>query len=85
MAKNNTHNQATADYNGLTRKEYKRRKGSSTPGTAKGENCHATSLDKAMIKYPRSRRTFPDIYEEVYRKKDKFNKKGNTSVTQKPS
>jgi len=39
-----------------TKKELKRTKGSSTPGKEKGDNCHATSLDKAMAKYPRSYR-----------------------------
>lgn len=74
-------NQATANYNGMTRKKQKRIRKSSTPGIQKGENCHATSLDKALIKYPRAYKTFPDLYEEVYTKKEKFNKKGTSSTT----
>jgi hypothetical protein len=38
----------------MTKKNRKRIKGSSTPGIQKGDNCHATGLDKAMAKYPRN-------------------------------
>mgnify|MGYP001562747308 CR=1 FL=1 len=83
--KNTSHNQATADYKGMTKKEYHRKYGSSTRGREKGENCHATSLDKAMIKYPRSYRVFPEIFDAIYAKKEKFTKKGNSGSTTKSS
>jgi hypothetical protein len=41
-----------------TNRQIRRRKGessiNSTPGITKGDNCHATGLEKAMAKYPRS-------------------------------
>lgn len=36
------------------RRAKKFKNSSSTPGREKGLNCQATSLDKAMAKYPRS-------------------------------
>lgn len=73
-AKNLASNQATANYGGKTRKEWKRSKGSSTPGKQKGENCHASGLDKAMLKYPRAYKTFPVEYLATNAKKDKADK-----------
>lgn len=58
-------------YKGLTKRKYKQLYGSSTSGSEKGDNCKASSLDKALIKYPRSRKTMTALYQEVYRKKDK--------------
>jgi hypothetical protein len=62
-------------YKGLTKKNYKRLHGSSTSGREKGENCHATGLDKALAKYPRSFKTMPDEYASFYQKKDKASKR----------
>ena len=73
-------NQGTANYGGMTRKKQKRIRKSSTSGIQKSENCHASGLDKALIKYPRAYKTFPDLYEEVYVKKEKFTKKGSSST-----
>lgn len=58
-------------YKGLTKKKYKARYGSSTTGKSKGENCQATGLEKAIIKYPRSYRTMPSLFAQVYDKKNK--------------
>jgi hypothetical protein len=68
-------------YRGLTKREYKRRFGSSTPGSSKGENCHATSLDKAMAKYPRAYKTMTDTYISFNLKKDRVAKRSNTYFT----
>lgn len=73
-AKNNTINQHTANYGGSTRAEWKRKHGSSTPGKSKSENCHASSLDKAMMKYPRAYKTFSAIYIAINAKKDRCDK-----------
>ena len=58
-------------YKGLTKKEHKRKFGSSTPGIAKVETCRATGLDKALIKYPRARKVMPDLFNSCNQKKDK--------------
>jgi hypothetical protein len=68
----NTSAQVTSKYQGKTKKEWKRTKGSTTPGSAKGENCKATGLDKALIKYPRAYKTMPDLFEAVYKKKERY-------------
>ncbi len=68
-------------YRGLTRRHYKQLHGSSTPGSAKGENCKATPLDKALAKYPRSWKTMPDEYISFNLKKDKVAKRYNTFFT----
>ena len=65
-------------YKGLTKRNYKRIHGSSTPGSSKGENCHATGLDKALAKYPRSYKTMPDEYISFNIKKDKIARRDNT-------
>lgn len=56
-------------YNGMTRRQYKRVKGSSTPGKLKGENCQASGLDKSMAKNPRSFKTMPVQYFAFNQKK----------------
>lgn len=71
-------------YHGMTRKQLKRitakQKGSEA-GSQKGETCHATSLDKAMAKYPRSYRIYPQEYIECNQKKDKAANRTNTFFT----
>jgi len=63
-------------YRGLTKKKYKRRHGSSTPGSSKGENCQATGLKKAIIKYPRWYKTDPELYLRINKQTDiKANRK----------
>jgi cytochrome c553 len=69
-------------YRGLTKRQYKQRYGSQTPGNSKGENCHATSLDKAMAKYPRAIKTMPDEYISFNLKKDRVAKRTNSFFTQ---
>lgn len=61
-------------YRGLTKKNYKRIHGSSTPGSQKCETCHATNIDKAMAKYPRSWKTFPTLYVGHILRKARFAK-----------
>jgi hypothetical protein len=56
----------------LTHKQHKRAKRSSTPGKDKGENCHATGLDKAMAKYPKSYKTYPQEYRAFLEKKSSY-------------
>jgi len=58
-------------YKGLTRRQYKRRHQSQTPGREKSETCQATGLDKAMAKYPRNWKTHTEDYIEFYKKKFK--------------
>ncbi len=58
----------------LTRKELRKKRGSSTAGRDKGENCHATALDKAMAKYPRSHRTLSDEYTAWIDRKQRYSK-----------
>jgi len=58
-------------YKGLTKRLYKKRHGSSTPGSTKGATCRATGLDKAMAIYPRSYRTDPMHYIQFNKRKDK--------------
>jgi hypothetical protein len=59
-------------YQGMTKIEYKRMKAKScsTPGTQKNELCQASSLGKALTKYPRAIKTMPDEYFEYNLKKD---------------
>lgn len=64
---------ASVKYKGMTKKNYKRCHGSSTKGIDKGENCHATGLDKAMAKYPRSHKTDPTHYQAWIDKKKRYN------------
>lgn len=64
--------QATSKYQGLTKNKLKRIKRSSTKGSEKGENCKATGLDKALIKYPRAYRTMPDLFNAAYAKKERY-------------
>ena len=68
----------TNKYRGLTRKHYKQVHGSSTKGKEKGENCHATPLDKALAKYPRSCKTMTDEYINHNLKKDRVAKRSNS-------
>jgi hypothetical protein len=68
-------------YHGTTRRLSKQLYGSSTPGKEKGENCKATSLDKALAKYPRAIKTMPDEYIGFNVKKDKAAKRHNTFFT----
>lgn len=76
MAKTtNVVQQQTSRYQGKTKKEWKRTHKSSTPGSSKGDNCKATSLEKALIKYPRAYRTMPALFNKVYEKKERYNKK----------
>jgi hypothetical protein len=58
-------------YKGLTKRQYKKEYGSSTPGSAKNDNCQATGFEKGIIKYPRAYRTMPDAFNGVYEKKAK--------------
>ena len=71
----------TIKYKGLTKRNYKRVYKSSTPGKEKGENCHATPLDKALAKYPRAIKTMPDEYISFNLKKDKVANRDNTFFT----
>ena len=48
----------------------KLRKMSSTAGSTKGENCHASALDKTMARSSRSYRE--DEYEQYIDKKEKI-------------
>lgn len=66
------HHTGRSKYKGLTKKEYLKRHGSSTPGSEKSENCKATPLDKALCKYNRSWKNFPTEYEAFWRKKRKY-------------
>lgn len=68
-------------YKGLTKKQYKKKYGSSTPGSVKGECCHATGLDKALAKYPRSHKTIKTQYVSFNLKKDKAANRTNTFFT----
>jgi hypothetical protein len=65
-------------YRGLTRRRYKQTHGSSTPGSSKGENCHATPLEKALAKYPRAIKTMPDAYISFNLKKDRVAKRNGS-------
>ena len=64
--------QKQSRYQGLTRKQYKQRKAltCSAPGKTKNALCQATGLEKAMIKYPRSIKTSPELYFGVNLKRD---------------
>jgi hypothetical protein len=70
-------------YKGMTKRAYKRMmaaKGTnSTPGLTKGENCQATSLDKAMARYSRAWKTNPTEYINHNKKKHKVGKYTNKS------
>jgi len=68
-------------YRGLTKRQYKKLYGSSTPGMTKAENCQATGLDKAMAKYPRAWKTNPTLYVTFNKKKDKAAKRQKTFFT----
>ena len=65
-------------YKGLTKRAYKKQYGSSTPGTSKSETCHATGLDKALCKYPRSIKTNTGLYFSFNLKKDRAARRSNT-------
>lgn len=67
-------------YRGLTKKQYKRQYGSSTPGSQKGPNCKATALQKALLKYPRAYKTMPDKYLAMMRSVLKRGKSSNSSI-----
>ena len=67
-------------YKGLTKRAYKRTHGSGTPGTEKGENCHATAMDKAMAKYPRAYKSMPAEYRAWCLKKDRADGKRGISL-----
>ena len=66
----------------MTKRQYKKTKGSQTPGKTKCETCQATGLDKAMAKYPRSCKTNSDEYVAFNLKKDKFARRDHTYFTQ---
>jgi hypothetical protein len=68
-------------YRGLTKKQYKRIHGSSTKGSEKQDNCKASGLEKAMIKYPRSIKTNPVLFAAVYEKKDRVAGRTGTMAT----
>jgi len=55
-------------YKGLTKRQYKRTHGSTTPGSEKGFTCTASGLDKALTKYPRAHKTMPNEYYALMRK-----------------
>jgi len=59
-------------YKGLTKRLYKKQIGASSPGSEKGELCKATSLDKAMAKYPRAHKVFTVEYIAHNKKKDRL-------------
>lgn len=59
-------------YKGMTKRQYKRQHGSSTPGSDKSPNCKATPFEKAIIKYPRAYKTMPMAFDNVYTKKLKY-------------
>jgi hypothetical protein len=63
----------TSRYQGMTKKNYKaiKARSCSEPGRNKGALCQATPIQKAMIKYPRSIKTNPDLYFKVNLLKDK--------------
>ena len=50
----------------------------SDPGIGKAETCRATSMDKAMAKYPRSIKNYPVAYFSFNLKKDKAANRTNT-------
>jgi len=64
--------QGAGKYKGMTRKQCKRMHKSETVGKEKSPNCRATNLEKAMIKYPRARKTFRRDYIDVQKRKDKY-------------
>jgi len=59
-------------YKGMTKRLYCKNHGSSTPGKEKGELCKATSLDKAMAKYPRAHKVYTIEYIAFNKKKDRI-------------
>lgn len=65
-------------YKGLTKRQYKQKYGSTTAGREKGETCHATGFDKALAKYPRAYKKFPEEYFDFNLKKDKAAQRANT-------
>ena len=67
-------------YKGLTKRKYKQRYGSSTPGKEKGGNCHANGLQKALTIYPRAYKTFTKEYHALMHTQHKQGKFSTSSL-----
>ena len=67
-----TEQKPTNKYQGMTRKQWKRKKAltCSEKGTSKNQLCQATGFDKALAKYPRAIKNFPNEYFEFNLKRD---------------
>lgn len=67
-------------YKGLTKRRYKQRYGSSTPGIEKGGTCRATGLQRGLTIYPRAYKTFKRQYNALMRTQHRQGKFSTSSL-----
>ena len=67
-------------FKGLTKRKYKKRYGSSTPGSEKSNTCKTSGREKGLTIYPRAYKTMSKEYNSLMKKQNKQGKFGKDSL-----